>query len=63
MLKLFFTKIKILIVKADLNQMEFSTEYFIPLKNITYGIPLKCDNNSNITDGEIIVYQPKVRSS
>ena len=44
--------------------MEFSTEYFIPLKNVTYGIPLKCDNHSsNITDGEIIVYHPLVCSS
>ena len=41
--------------------MEFSTEYFIPLKNVTHGIPLKCDNHSsNITDGKIIVYHPKV---
>ena len=30
--------------------MEFSTEYFIPLKKITHGIPLKYDNSVTIND-------------
>ena len=37
----------------------FSTEYFLPIKKYSYGIPLKCNGN-NITDGIISVYNPLV---
>ena len=38
---------------------DFSAEYFIPIKNYSYGIPLKCNNSTN-TDGKIIVCNSKV---
>ena len=63
-LKLFFRKITFWLVKVKVNQMGLSTEYFFPLKNITHGIPLICDNhNNNITDGKIIIYHSSVCSS
>ena len=43
--------------------MDFSTEYFIPTKLYPLGIPLNCtENNSNKTDGKIVVYIHKVSS-
>lgn len=36
--------------------LNFSTEYFIPTKLYPHGIPLNCtENNSNMTDGKIVV--------
>ena len=41
--------------------MDFTTEYFTPTKEYPYGIPLNCTkNNSNITDGKIVVYNSEV---
>ena len=38
----------------------FSTEYFIPIKDYEYGIPLKCSDSSNLTDGKITIFNPQV---
>ena len=39
----------------------FSTEYFIPIFNYEFGIPLKCgDKNNNLTDGKINIFNPQV---
>ena len=39
----------------------FSTEYFIPIKDYEYGIPLKCsDSSNNLTDGKITIFNPQV---
>ena len=41
--------------------MGFSTKYFIPIRRYHLGIPLNCTkNNSNMTDGKIVVYSPGV---
>ena len=35
---------------------KYSTEYFFPIQKYSYGIPLKCHNNS-FADGKIDVYE------
>lgn len=60
---LFFTKIKLFFfhnLTANEQMDKFSAEYFLSINEYSYGIPLKCNNDTNTTDGRISIFNPNV---